>query len=55
MLDGTFALSAYREQSMRLFMKHRRVIEAIARMKSSALEEPTKWVTIAAEDLDLTP
>jgi hypothetical protein len=54
-LEGVIALTAHREQCMRLFMKHRRVIEAIARMKLSELQQPTTWVTIAAEDLDLTP
>lgn len=54
-LEGTGELTTHREQSMRLFMKHRRFIESIARMKWSGLAEPTKWVTVAAEDLDLMP
>jgi hypothetical protein len=54
-IEGTGPLHAHRDQSMRLFMKHRRRIEAIATKKSFLVKEPTKWVSIAAEDLDLTP
>jgi hypothetical protein len=54
-LEGIGPLHAHRDQSMRFFMKHRRLIEAIATRKSSLVKEPTKWVSIAAEDLALMP
>jgi hypothetical protein len=50
-LEGSSPLDAHRDQCIRLFMKHRRVIEDIARRKSLLLREPAKWVSIAAGDL----
>jgi hypothetical protein len=53
-LEGTYPATANnRDQCTRLFMKHRRLIEAIARMKFSGLTESTTWVTVEAEDLTL--
>lgn len=50
-LEGSSPLDAHRDQSMRLFMKHRRVIEDIARRKTLLLKEPAQWVSVAAGDL----
>jgi hypothetical protein len=53
-LEGVSILNAHREQSMRLFMKHRRLIEDVARRKLFLTKEPAKWISVVAEDLDLT-
>ncbi len=53
-LDGTCPISAQLEQATRLFLKHHRMIESLARRKLSSSKEPMKWVTIAANDLDPT-
>jgi hypothetical protein len=50
-LEGTGVLNAHRDQSMRLFMKHRRLIEAADRRKLFLAKEPAKWISVAAEDL----
>ena len=55
MLEGFDLPYAHRDQSIRIFIKHRRVIEAIARKKIFSIKPPTDWVLITAEDLDLTP
>jgi hypothetical protein len=54
-LEGISLLNAHRDQSMRLFMKHRRLIEDVARRKLFLSKEPAKWISIVAEDLNLTP
>jgi hypothetical protein len=54
-LEGASILNAHRDQSMRLFIKHRRLIEAVARRKVLLATEKAKWISIAAEDLDLRP
>jgi hypothetical protein len=55
-LEGTCPTTTQLAHSTGLFLKHRRAIEATARMKLSDAKEkePPKWVTVAAEDLDLT-
>lgn len=53
MLEGTSGAELH--QFTILFLKHRGIIEATARMKLSEQRESTKWVTVAAEDLDLPP
>lgn len=42
---------ANRNQSVRVFMKHRWMIEAIARIKLSRMKERSKWVSIDADDV----
>jgi hypothetical protein len=42
---------ANRHQSVRVFMKHRWMIEAIARIKLSRMKDPTKWISIEADDV----
>jgi hypothetical protein len=54
-LEGIGLLNAHRDQSMRVFMKHRRLIEAVARRKQFLSQDQAKWLLIAMEDLDLTP
>ncbi|MEH2469246.1 hypothetical protein V1281_001501 [Nitrobacteraceae bacterium AZCC 2161] len=51
LLEEMVPLSAHRDQSMRIFRKHRRMIEGIARTKVSTLKAPTKWISILAGDL----
>jgi hypothetical protein len=52
-LEGICPTTAQLDQATRLFLKHRSVIETTARVKLSAAKEPTKWLTIAADDLDV--
>lgn len=52
-LEGICPTTAQLHHSTGLFLKHRGKIEATARMKLSGQNEAPKWVTVAAEDLDL--
>ena len=52
-MEGGVPLGAHRDQAMRVFIKHRRMIEAIARIKISRLTEPAKWISIGVDDLTL--
>jgi hypothetical protein len=54
-LEGICPSTAHPAHSTGLFLRHRGIIEATARMKLSEEKEPTKWVTVAAEDLELPP
>ena len=54
-LEGICPANALLLQATRLFLKYRRVIESAAKMKLYAAKEPTRWITIAADDLDLAP
>ncbi len=55
MLEGYEIPYVHRDLSMRIFIRHRRVIEAIARRKISNIKLPAEWILITPEDLDLTP
>jgi hypothetical protein len=54
-LEGIRPSTAQLQHSRGLFLKHRGIIEATARMKLSEEKETSEWVTVAAEDLDLPP
>lgn len=54
-LEGTCPINTQLDRATGLFLKHRRMIEAVARIKLSDAKEPTKWLTIAADDVNSTP
>ncbi len=54
-LEGSCPFTTELDQATRLFLKHRRLIEAVARMKLSKAKDPAKWLTIAVDDVDLRP
>jgi hypothetical protein len=54
-LEGASILKAHRDQSMRLFMKHRRLIEAVARRKVLLATEKAKWIIYCGRGLGPTP
>jgi hypothetical protein len=41
----------HRHHALRIFMKNRWMIEAIARIKLSRTKEPMKWISIDADDV----
>jgi hypothetical protein len=41
----------HRHHSLRIFMKHRWMIEEIARIKLTRMKEPMKWISIDAGDV----
>jgi hypothetical protein len=45
----------HRHQSVRTFIKHRDLIASIARQKLFLSREPPTWISVAAQDLHLTP
>ena len=51
LLEGVCIPDVDRHQSMQIFMKHRELIEAIAKRKLFLSKEPAKWVSIAEDDL----